>query len=141
MSGRNTPAQMLQQLMSDSLRHTQSFHAVVQSPFIGKSDLRLDSNLQLLQQEFYSQRSQIHVRLSATLVDSQSHRILASKQFDITNPAASNTPYDGVLASNQAVSRLLSQLNRFILMTIASNARLDSTTPPPAPVTLLSPFE
>lgn len=109
------PGSMLQPLMVEALQNSHHFSAVTASPFSGISDLRLDTTVLTLQQNFLTHPSQIELAVDARLVQSSTQRIIAGKRFVITVQAPSNTPYGGVLAANQATALFLQQLTQFVL--------------------------
>ncbi|MBB72273.1 MAG: hypothetical protein CMF50_07735 [Legionellales bacterium] len=109
------PSEMLKPLMVSALQDTNHYHAVVASPFSGNATLRLDTDLIKLQQEFSHIPSQIELEVQARLVDAKSLRVIATKHFDIIEPAPTNTPYGGVIAANKAVNQYLQELSRFCL--------------------------
>ena len=136
----NPPAHMLQLLMVQTLRHSQLFHTVLKEPQMGHHDYRLTSELHLLQQEFIGTHSHIHLQLSAALVNSTTHKIIATRLFDITKAACCNTAYGGVIAANQASLQLLQQLNHFIYTHLNNHAKLlHATTSSHSNITLPAP--
>ncbi|MFA7316119.1 MAG: hypothetical protein WC029_00915, partial [Sulfuricella sp.] len=66
-----------------------------------------------LQQEFTSVPSKVRFTLRAQLIDVAGRRILATREYDISENAASNDPYGGVVAANRAVHRALSEAAGF----------------------------
>jgi cholesterol transport system auxiliary component len=114
------PANMLQPLLVQSLQNTNQFKAVVGSPFAGKTDLRLDTTVVALQQNFITQPNQEELIIDANVVSTSDQRLLAGKRFTITVPVSQRSPYGGVQAANQAISLFLPQLNTFVI-TAAQN--------------------
>lgn len=109
----DTPARMLAPLLVRALEGGGRFRAVVQAPSPVAADLRLDTEIVRLQQEFIAQPSRVHLTLRAQLVDVKSARVLASREFDVVEDAASEDPYGGVIAANRAVRRVLLELVDF----------------------------
>ncbi|OIQ98556.1 hypothetical protein GALL_193810 [mine drainage metagenome] len=109
----DTPARMLDSLLIQALEQTTSFHAVIQSPSIVTANIRLDTELVRLQQNFETQPSQIQLTLRAQLIDVSSKRLLAVKVFDDIETAPSDDAYGGVVAANLVVQRVLGQLADF----------------------------
>ena len=107
------PARMLGPLLVGALERSGAFRAVIQTPGSASGDLRLDTQVIRLQQEFQTQPSRAHFTLRAYLVDDKSRRVLAWREFDANVPAASDDPYGGVVAANQAVQMLLADLSVF----------------------------
>jgi len=107
------PAKMLGPLLVSALEQRTKFRAVVPAGGMVKGDMRLDTELILLQQEFTTLPSRIHLRLRAQLIEQANHRVVATRVFDIFEDAPSDDPYGGVAAANQALARLLAQLADF----------------------------
>jgi len=66
-----------------------------------------------LQQDFRAQPSRIELALHAQLVDLRDGRVLAARDFELTENASSDDPYGGVTAANRALARLLGELASF----------------------------
>ena len=111
----DTPAHMLKPLLIATLQP--AFRAVV--PGIISADLRLDTELIKLQQNFITHRLELTLR--AQLTDLQDKRIIAVQQFTVAEPIDSADAYAGVLAANRALQRVLSQLLDFCLNATADH--------------------
>lgn len=111
------PAQMLQPLLVTSLRNTQWFSAVVMSPFSGSTDLRLETELVKLQQNFLVQPSEVELVLQVVLMNNATNRVIATKRFSATIATKADNPYAGVVAANQAVTQVMQQLAAFVVLT------------------------
>lgn len=111
----DTPAILLQPLIAERLQATGHFLAVAATPFSGVSDIKLDTALLRLQQDFTHNPSQVELILSARLMNATTRRVIAIKRFEVIVPATANTPYAGVVATNQAVDLLLNQLTEFVV--------------------------
>jgi cholesterol transport system auxiliary component len=109
----DTPARMLQPLLVQAMEQTGSYLAVVQVPGAVPADIRLDTELIRLQHDFVTRPSRAQLTLRAQLVDVRGQRILAVKQFDEFENAASDNAYGGVTAANRALQRVLDQLADF----------------------------
>lgn len=109
----DTPARMLMPLLARALERSANFRAVVQAPPPVVADMRLDTEIVRLQQEFTAHPSRIHLTLRAQLVDLKAGQIMASSEFDLLEDAPSDDPYGGVIAANRAVHRALEQLIEF----------------------------
>lgn len=107
------PAKMLGPLLVSALEQRTNFRAVVPAGGMVKGDMRLDTELILLQQEFTTLPSRIHLRLRAQLIEQASHRVVATRVFEIFEVAPSDDPYGGVAAANRALARLFTQLADF----------------------------
>jgi cholesterol transport system auxiliary component len=109
----DTPARMLQPLMAQALEP--SFGAIVQTPGMLPADLRLDTELIRLQQDFTSKPVRIQLTLRAQLTDMKDKRVIAVKLFDESENTDSDDAYGGVIAANRALLRLLDQLTIFCI--------------------------
>jgi cholesterol transport system auxiliary component len=111
----DTPAQMLQSLMVQSLQNTHYFSGVSSSRMSGRYDYVLYTQLIDFKQVFHGMQSAMHITLRAQWVNGSSGKVIASKTFSIVEPAPENSPYGGVVAANKGVSMLLARLVRFCL--------------------------
>jgi len=104
---------MLQPLLVQSLEGSGAFQAVVAGPSPVAADLRLETEVLALHQEFLSTPSVARVALRAQAVDPTSRRVVATETFEATEPADSADPYGGVVATNRALGRVLADLTAF----------------------------
>lgn len=110
-----TPARMLGPLIAGAVEKSGAYGAVVQAPSAVTGDLRLDTEIVRLQQDFSSQPSRARFTLRAFLVDSATRRVLAWREFDESVAAASDDPQGGVVAANGALQTVLGQLAAFCM--------------------------
>jgi cholesterol transport system auxiliary component len=110
----DTPARMLQPLLVQSLEGSGAFRAVVAGPSPAATDLRLETEVLALQQEFLTTPSVARVSLRAQVVDPASRRVVATETFEAVEPADSADPYSGVVASNRALARVLADVTAFV---------------------------
>ncbi len=104
---------MLGPLLAHALEQTGSFRAIVQTLGVIPADIRLDTELIRLQQDFQTQPSRVQLTLRAQLIDVVGKRVIAVKLFDETENATSDDAYGGVIAANRVVQRVLGQLADF----------------------------
>jgi cholesterol transport system auxiliary component len=109
----DTPARMLAPLLVSALESGGTFRAVILAPTAAAGDLRLDTEILRLQQDFASQPSRVRFTLRAYLVDNTTRRVLAWRVFDESVVAASDDPYGGVVAANRALHSVLGELAGF----------------------------
>lgn len=109
----DTPSHMLGPLLAQALEQSGGFRAVVQTPSQVPADIRLDTELVRLQQDFGTRPSRVQLTLRAQLIDVRGKRVIATKLFDEAETATSNDAYGGVVAANRALQRLLDQLSDF----------------------------
>lgn len=109
----DTPARMIVPLIVAAVENSGAFRAVVLTPSAASGDLRLDTEIVRLQQDFGSQPSHVRFTLRASLVDNATRQVLAQHEFDITETAAGDDPRSGVQAANRAVHEVLESLAVF----------------------------
>jgi cholesterol transport system auxiliary component len=119
----DTPARMLTPLIVSAIERTGSFRAAGASTSGIAADLRLDTEVLRLQQEFSDTPSRVRLTLRATLSDNATRQVISWQTFDETVPAASDDPYGGVVAANLAVQQVMAQLARYCAMAAASHPR------------------
>jgi cholesterol transport system auxiliary component len=110
-----TPARMLEPLLLETLRQSGSFRSVVQIAGAVPADVILETELIRLQQNFEMSPSRAQLTLQAQLIDVRGKRVLAVKQFDVSENASSEDAYGGVTAVNRLLSRVLGQLAEFCI--------------------------
>lgn len=109
----DTPARMLAPLLVARLQQQGAFRAVVLTPSSALGELRLDSEILRLQQDFSSQPSRVELTLRAYLVDNTTRQVLAWREFSASRAAASDDAMGGVGAANAAIAAVLSELAIF----------------------------
>lgn len=109
----DTPARMLTPLLVQAAESSGAFGAVATSRSGVVGQLRLESEIVRLQQEFVGAQSRVHFTLRIQLMDAVARKVLATREFDVTENASSADPYGGVQASNRAVRRVLEEVALF----------------------------
>ncbi len=107
------PAVMLLPLLVNTLAHSSTFSAVVPAPTSVAGQRRLDTEVIRLQHDFTTAPSRVRFTLRAHLLDNVTRRVLAWREFDVVVASASEDPYGGVVAANQAVRTVLQELAIF----------------------------
>ncbi len=107
------PAQMILPLLLSALRAQGYFYAVVSPPFSGITNLRLDTQLVKMQQEFLLPTSCVRMVIQAQLINNTTNRIVASRRFETVVSAPENNPYSGVRSANKAAAVLSQKIARF----------------------------
>ncbi len=123
----DSPARMLAPLIVAAVEHSGAFRAVVLTPSAAVGDLRLDSEIMRLQQDFSSVPGSVRFTLRAYIVENTTRRVLAWREFDETVVTGSEDPYGGVIAANRAVQNVLAQLALFCGETAAGSPALTDT--------------
>ncbi|MEJ8813194.1 ABC-type transport auxiliary lipoprotein family protein [Variovorax ureilyticus] len=109
----DTPSNMLAPKMVRAIEGTGAFHAVLGSPTSAIGQFRLETEIVRLQQDFSTTPSQVRLTLRAVLIDTATRKVVASREFDARVDAPTDDPYGGVIAAQQAVSRLVAELASF----------------------------
>jgi cholesterol transport system auxiliary component len=109
----DTPARMLAPLIVTAVENGGAFRAVVLAPSVAAGDIRLDTEIVRLEQNFADQQSRVRFTLRAYLVDDATRRVIAWREFDETVAAASEDPHGGVVAANRAVQVAMEKLATF----------------------------
>ena len=109
-----TPAQMLQPLLVKTLQATGFFSAVLSPPYAGGYRYALRTQIRELVADFTSEPAAVQLSLRVELSDRTAARV-AVKEIAVREPMQAKTPYAGVVAANEAASKALLELARFVL--------------------------
>jgi cholesterol transport system auxiliary component len=112
----DTPARMLAPLIVAAVETTGGFRAVGPATSGIAGDLRLDTEVLRLQQEFGDGPSRVRFTLRATLSDNATRQVISWREFDETVRSASEDSYGGVVAAGRAVELVTEQLARFCML-------------------------
>jgi cholesterol transport system auxiliary component len=110
----DTPARMLLPILVRKLEFSGQFAAVLSvttAPVTG--DLRLDTEIIKLQQEFFVKPSRISFTLRAQLLDISARQVVATQLFEITEDSNTEDAVGGMAATNRAIEKFLEQLIEF----------------------------
>jgi len=105
----DTPARMLGPLLAQALDQSGVFKAIVRTPTPVRPDLRLDTELIRLEQDFTTRPSRAEIVLRIQLIDIRGKRVIASKMLDEVETSPTDDAYGGVTATNVALQRILQQ--------------------------------
>jgi len=114
----DTPARMLAAVMESQLDQTGLFAAVISGSSEIKADLRLDSEVLRMVQEFEVENSRVRFEVKVKLIDLGERMLLDSRRFDYIETAHSANAESGVAAANRAVERFMVDLSAFLIETI-----------------------
>lgn len=109
----DTPARMMLPLIIAAIDSSGRFRAVLATPSSAMGELKLDTEILRLEQDFTRRPSRVHFTLRAVVVDNRSRKVLGWREFDAVVAADSDDPYGGVVAATQVVHLVLSQLAGF----------------------------
>ena len=108
------PARMLGPLLVAAIENTNAFGAVVLMPASASGELRLNTELVRLQQNFQTRPSRVQVALRVHLIDERTRKVLQWREFQADVASASETPQGGVAAANIAVQHVLAEAAAFL---------------------------
>lgn len=111
----DAPARMLGPLLARALDDSGGFRAVVQAPTSVHADLRVETELVRLQQDFTTKPSRADLALRVQLVDVKARRVIATLVVEESEPAARDDAYGGVSATNVALGRALDRVVGFVV--------------------------
>jgi cholesterol transport system auxiliary component len=107
------PERMLEPILVSALEASGHFESVIPSYIRIPADLRLDTEIIVLVQDFSIQPSQSRFILHARLIDLANGQEIANQTFRAQESMSAENPYDGVVALNQALEHILGKLITF----------------------------
>ena len=125
----DTPARMLAPLLLRTLQNHTGLRAVLLAPSPAQADLRLQTSVLRLEQDFLQRPSRVHFALQATLSDQRTRTVLGWQQFEASQVAASDDAAGGAAAASLAVQTALQQLANFLQRSAAVLPQPVVTTP------------
>lgn len=105
-----SPADMLAPLLVRAVVRNGVFRASVSPGSTARSDVQLESELLLLQQEFDQHPSRVRLAVRVSLVANAGRRILATRVFQSVADADSEDAAGGVAAANLAARQLVTDI-------------------------------
>jgi cholesterol transport system auxiliary component len=109
-----TPSQMIQPLIVQTLRNTHYFSEVLSPPDFGRHTFGLRIEILELKQDFTSEPAMLRLAMRISL-SRATNQVVASKQLSVSQPMSEKTPYAGVVAANEAMPKLLRELAEFVV--------------------------
>lgn len=116
----DTPARMLGALIESRLDSSGMFGAVLAASSDVRTDLRLDTRLQRLVQEFEDDHSRVVLTIKVDVVEVSSRSMLGSRTFSYSEPAQAANPESGAIAANRAAEQFVGDLTEFLQELTAS---------------------
>ena len=110
-----TPSQMIQPLIVQTIRNTRYFSEVVSPPHFGRHTFALRTEIQELKQDFTSDPATLQLAMRFDLSREATNKVTATKELSVQEPMREKTPYAGVVAANDALAKLLRELAKFIV--------------------------
>lgn len=114
------PALMLAPMLVHAIERAGAFRAVVRAPTLVAGDMRLETELIRLHQDFSVAPSRARLTLRAVLIETATRRVIAAREFDEEAASASDDPPGGVMAANEVVRRVAAELGAFCAQGVAS---------------------
>lgn len=102
-----TPSQMIQPLIVETLRRTGQFSEVLPSPHFARHTFVLRTEIIELKQDFTSDPAALRLALRFTLSREATNQVIAARTLALQEPMQERTPYAGVVAANAAMEKLL----------------------------------
>jgi cholesterol transport system auxiliary component len=125
----DAPARMLGPLLTQALERSGGFRTVVQAPTAVPADVRVNTELIRLQQNFSIRPSRAEVALRVQLIDVRARRVLATRVFEETETTPSDDAYGGVAGANAALARVLVQVVEFCFAETADRSAPANSAP------------
>lgn len=113
------PARMFAVMMETRLDASRLLGTVVTGSSDIRTDLRLDSELKSLRQDFTGGDSTLALEIKVSLVDVSRRSLLYTKTFSYTEATDGSGPEAGARAANRAADRFLAELTVFVADVIA----------------------
>jgi cholesterol transport system auxiliary component len=110
-----TPSQMLQPLIVQTLRNTHYFSEVGSPPDFGRHTFVLRSEVLELKQDFTSEPAMLQLAMRISLSRDATNQVVATKELSVSQPMSERNPYAGVVAANEALPKLLRGLAEFVV--------------------------
>ena len=110
-----TPSQMIQPLIVQTIRNTRHFSEVLPQPHFGRHTYVLRTQIQKLKQDFTSDPATLQLAIRFQLSREATNQVIATKELSVQEPMLEKTPYAGVVAANDATAKLLRELAKFIV--------------------------
>lgn len=110
-----TPSQMTQPLIVETLRDTHYFNDVLSSPDFGHHTFVLRSEILEIKQDFTSEPAMLRLTMRFNLSRDATNQVIASKELSVQEPMGGRNPNAGVVAANEAMVKLLRELAGFVV--------------------------
>jgi cholesterol transport system auxiliary component len=109
------PSEMIQPLVVQTLRNTHYFGEVLLSPDFRRHTFVLAIEVQELRQDFTTEPATLRLTMHVTLTRAATNEAIVAQELSAHQPMSERTPYAGVKAANEAVSKLLGQIAELVV--------------------------
>jgi cholesterol transport system auxiliary component len=110
-----TPSQMIQPLIVQTLQNTHYFSEVLSPPYFGHITLGLRIEILEFKQDFTSEPAMLRLAMRISLSRNATSQVVATKELSVNQPMSDRNPSSGVVAANEALSTLLRELAKFVV--------------------------
>jgi len=110
-----TPSQMIQPLIVQTLRSTHYFSEVLSPPYFGRHTFDLRIEVLEIKQDFASEPAMLDLAMRVSLTRESTNQAVATKELSVNQPMSEKNPYAGVVAANEAMQKLLRELAEFVV--------------------------
>jgi cholesterol transport system auxiliary component len=110
-----TPSQMIQPLIVETLRNTHYFSEVLSPPDFGRHTFGLRVEILEIKQDFTSTPAMLRLAMRISLARDATNQIIATKELSVSQSMSERNPYAGVVAANEAMPKLLRELAAFVV--------------------------
>lgn len=110
-----TPSQMLQPLLVQTLQNTRYFKGIVTLPYMGHYDYMLTTQILELYTRYMQHHAILKLTMRVQLTRGATNQVIATKQFTVFEPLTQNSPYAGILAANRATGEALQTIATFCI--------------------------
>ncbi len=120
-----SPARMLTPLLVQRLERSRMWSSVIPMPTSIRGDYRLDLTNVVFVHEFLQQPSRMRLAWRAQLMNLKDRQVIGTRNFVRDKEALTDDAYGGVLAAHEAVSRLLADLQGWLVGCLGSDSSAD----------------
>jgi cholesterol transport system auxiliary component len=110
-----TPSQMIQPLIVQTLRSTHYFSEVLSPPYFGRHAFGLRIEILELKQDFTSAPAMLKLSMRISVSCDATNQMVAAKELSVNQPMTERNPHAGVVAANEAMAKLLRELAHFVI--------------------------
>jgi cholesterol transport system auxiliary component len=110
-----TPSQMLQPLIVQTLRNTHYFSEVLSPPYFPGHTFNLGIEILELKLDFTSEPATFNLAIRISLTRNATNEVVGTRELSVRQPMPEKTPYAGVMAANEAMPKLLREVAEFVI--------------------------
>ncbi len=110
-----TPSQMMLPLIVETTSNTRYFRQVVPAPDFGLHTFALRTAILEFNQDFTSAPAVLLLTMRFYLSREATNQLIASKEVKVREAMSERTPYAGVVAANEAATKILRELAKFVV--------------------------